>query len=242
MMRQGPYVLVFPEWRDNPFLNLLALAPRSQGYRFIGSTSYDGLLLQMRRLGAGDVFHLHWTQPLLQTAGSADEARRRLSVLTDEFQALAQRGVAFIWTVHNRLPHELSYPDEERRLYRLVATAADAIHIMAPGTPNVIADVVSLEPSKLRVIPHPSYEGIYDTSIDSDAARASFDLRHSDRAALFIGQIRPYKGVDSLVAAAASAAPRARDIVLMLAGVVKEIALEDFESSLPPDLRTIAQL
>lgn len=241
-MREGSTVLVFPDWRDNPFLNLLALAPRSQGYRFLSTTTYDDLLRQLRLLPRGSVFHLHWTQPLLQSAPTEDEAEERLRRLSGRLTALARRGIALVWTVHNRLPHELSYPESERKLYRAIASAADAIHVMAPATPEVVADVVALEPAKVRIIPHPSYEGIYDTSIDRDSARASFELESTDRAALFLGQIRPYKGVDALVEAAAAASVPGKDIVLMLAGAVKEIPLDRFAASLPEGLRTITQL
>ncbi|MGI6879166.1 glycosyltransferase [Microbacterium sp. gxy059] len=241
-MREGSSVLVFPAWRDNPFLNMLALAARAEGHRFLGSTTYDGLLLQLRRLGAGDVLHVHWTHPLLQTAETADDAEVRLERLREQFAELSDRGVSVVWTIHNHLPHELSYADAERRLYRLLADAANAIHVMAPATPEVVSDVVALDAAKVRIIPHPSYEGIYDTSIDRASARASFDLAATDRAVLFLGQIRPYKGVDSLISAAAAASLPDQDIVLMLAGAIREIPLDDFVASVPDELRTITHL
>ncbi|WP_162621805.1 glycosyltransferase [Microbacterium suaedae] len=241
-MHQGPQVLVFPSWRDNPFLNLLALAARSQGRRFLGSTTYEGFREQIKRLHAGDTVHLHWTQPLLQKADSPVEAEGRLRALTADLDSLAARGISLVWTVHNRLPHELSYPQEERRLIRAIAKRADAIHIMAPATSEVVAEVVTIDPAKVRLIPHPSYEGVYDSGIDRSTARASFDLDSSDRAVLFLGQIRPYKGVDALIKASGTASLDDRNVVLMLAGAVKEIPLDEFQASLPDGIRTITDL
>ncbi|OCG73910.1 glycosyltransferase [Microbacterium sediminis] len=241
-MRQGSNVLVFPAWRENPYLNLLALAARSQGWRFLGATTYDSLRRQLRRLQRNDVLHLHWTQPLLQTADSAREARERLDALRGDLAALSGRGISVIWTIHNRLPHELAYRDAEVALYRDLARIADVVHVMAPATAEVVADVVALDPGKVRIIPHPSYEGIYDTAVDRAQARASFELGDADRAVLFLGQIRPYKGVDALITAAHAAALPDREIVLMLAGAVKEMPLDDFLASIPDDLRTITQL
>ncbi|MGW9112801.1 glycosyltransferase [Microbacterium sp. NPDC055683] len=240
-MRSAAQVLVFPAWRDNPFLNLLELAARTSGYRFLGATTYDSLLRQLRRLEPGDVFHLHWTSPLLQEAESEEDARERLERLVTEFRGVRDSGVRIVWTLHNRLPHELAHRDAEIGLYRALGELSDVVHVMAPATADVVADVVALDPATVRVIPHPSYEGIYDSGVDRVAARDSFDLGADDRAVLFLGQIRPYKGVDSLVAAAGRAVEDDPDLVLMLAGVVKDLSEEDFLRSIPADLRTITQ-
>ncbi|WP_261166037.1 glycosyltransferase [Microbacterium sp. Marseille-Q6965] len=241
-MRQGSNVLVFPAWRENPYLNLLALAARSQGWHFLGATTYDSLRRQLGRLQPHDVLHLHWTQPLLQSAASALEAEERLGALRRDLEGLRSRGISIVWTVHNRLPHELSHRDAEISLYRTLGELADVVHIMAPATADVVSDVVTLDSRKLRVIPHPSYEGIYDMAAERSVARAAFELADTDRAVLFLGQIRPYKGVDALIAASRAATLPGREIVLMLAGAVKEMAQEEFTATLPDDLRTITHL
>lgn len=240
-MRSAAQVLVFPAWRDNPFLNLLELAARTAGYRFLGATTYDSLLRQLGRLEPGDVFHLHWTSPLIQEAETEQEAATRLEHLVEAFRAVRERGVRIVWTLHNRLPHELAHRDAEIGLYRALGKLTDIVHVMAPATPDVVSDVVALDPPSIRVIPHPSYEGIYDSGVDRAAARDSFELGAHDRAVLFLGQIRPYKGVDSLVSAARRAVADDPDLVLMLAGVVKDQSEEDFLRSIPEELRTITQ-
>ncbi|GAA3653280.1 glycosyltransferase [Microbacterium marinilacus] len=236
-------MLVFPAFDENPYLNLLALAARADGFRFLGSGTYRELSERAAGLRAGDVLHVHWTTPLLQQEPSASVASRRLRGLVALLGRLRGRGVRIVWTVHNRLPHELRHPALEVRLYRALAAAADAIHVMSPATPEVVADVVTLDRQKVRVIPHPSYEGVYETGVTREAARASFGLEDDERAALFLGQIRPYKGVSELVDATALAArgdgPRLR---LMLAGAVKEQSRDEFVASIPDGLPVISQL
>jgi glycosyltransferase involved in cell wall biosynthesis len=238
-MRTAAQVLVFPDWRENPFLNLLSLAPRTAGYRFRGAVTLDGLCEQLAGLRRDDVVHFHWTSPLLQEAGTAAEARARLDRLARALRGAGRRGVRLVWTVHNRLPHELRHRGAEIALYRLLAGAADAIHVMAPDTADVVSDVVALDAAKVRVIPHPSYEGIYDTAVSRSTAREAFGLGERDLAVLFLGQIRPYKGVDALVDAAARAGRDDGEVVLLLAGVVKGLSEDEFLGSLPPVLRTV---
>lgn len=242
MNTTSPQVLVFPAWRDNPFLNLLGLAAQAEGRLFLGATTFDSLQRQTQRLRRGDVLHIHWTSPLLQEVETAEEATARLDTLGALFGSLHHQGIGLIWTIHNRLPHELRHPEAEIALYQALAEHASAVHVMAPATPRVVADIVELDPERVRVIPHGSYEGIYDAALSRVQARDSFALRRDDRAVLFLGQIRPYKGVDALVAGAGAASLAVDDLVLMLAGVVKGLDAEVFLDSIPPSLRTVTHL
>ena len=242
-MRSGPELLVFPAYLNNAFINLLQLSAAADGVRVVGAHTFDDLVAGAARLGAGDVLHIHWTTPIAQQAQSEKDARARVTRLARVLADLRSRGAKLVWTVHNRLPHELTFRELEIELMRLIAASADAIHIMAPHTPAALADVVTLDPRKIRQIPHPSYEGIYDTSTTREEAREWFGLSTADRAVLFLGQIRPYKGVDALARAAAAAdAALDRDLVLMLAGAVKEMPRAEFRASLPQGLRTITHL
>lgn len=242
-MRSGPQLLVFPAYLNNAFLNLLQLAPAADGFDIRGAHTFEDLVREAAHLGPGDVLHLHWTTPIVQQAASLADAARRVRQLTRTLRELRARGARLVWTVHNRLPHEVTYRELEIELVRLIADSADAVHIMAPHTPEAIGDVVSLDPRTIRQIPHPSYEGVYDTSVTHGEARASFGLSADDASVLFLGQIRPYKGVDALARAASHAdARRDGDLVLMLAGAVKEMPRAEFRASLPEGLRTEAHL
>ncbi|MBP2437566.1 glycosyltransferase [Microbacterium amylolyticum] len=242
-MRSGHQVLVFPAYRDNPFLNLLQLSAVADGFTADRARNYEELILKARGLEPGDVFHLHWTNPILQQAPDAATARARLrefSALLDELRASE---VGVVWTIHNRLPHELAFRDIEIDLSRLIAQKATRIHVMAPHTPEAVAEVMTLDPEKTVVIPHPSYEGIYETGITRADARQSFSL-DDERAVLFLGQIRPYKGVDSLIRAIGDAAASLSDpqLALLLGGVVKEMPRDEFIASLPTEVKTTAHL
>lgn len=242
-MRAGPRVLVFPAYRDNPFLNQLALAPRAAGVRVEGAHEFDELLRRAAGLGRGDVLHLHWTTPIAQQAPSERAAARRLTALRALFAVMRRRGAKIVWTVHNRLPHELAFRELEIRLHRLLAEHADAIHVMSTATRDLLRDIVDLPTERIRQIPHPSYEGVYDTGVSRAEARASFDL-DDERAVMFAGQIRPYKGVDALVDAVGRAAgrPDAPPLALMIGGVVKEMSRDEFAASLPEGVPTVAHL
>src|SRR5690606_7460057 len=164
-MSSSAQVLVFPAYLNIAVLTLLQLTASSADFRFTSVYTFDALVAGVSYLGRGDVLHLHWTTPIAQQAQSEKDARARVAKLSRVLADLRARGAKVIWTVHNRLPHELTFRDLEIDLTRLIASSADAIHIMAPHTPAAMADVVTLDPRKIRQIPHPSYEGVYDTAV-----------------------------------------------------------------------------
>jgi len=239
-MRYGPKVHVFPAWQDNPYLNLLSLAPATAGYRFVGRTTFESLYETLKNLESNDTIHLHWTSPIAQSARSARQADNRVATVERELARAKRRGAHVIWTIHNRLPHELLYAGAERRLHHVLADAADVIHVMSPATAEILSDVVHLPPSKIVQIPHPSYAGVYDTDVSREAARASMGLDDEDFAVLFLGQIRPYKGIDTLLEAA-SGIVRAdgRSVTLLLAGSASPEAVSQFDDLRPTGLRAV---
>lgn len=241
-MSKKPRLQVFPAWGGNPYLVAMELAPRSSRFEIVPTVAFHELLRSMRQLGRGDILHIHWTSPILQNAPSRRHARRRLARFTPALRRLRRRGVSVLWTIHNRLPHELNYREEEIALYRLLADQANRVHIMAPDTPELLADTCKLPHDRVVTIPHPSYAGIYETGLTREEARTSLDVADEDRAVLFLGQIRPYKGVDSLVDAMDIAGRSRSDLVLLLAGMPKEGSEKGIDSLIPPSVRARTHL
>lgn len=236
-MKNTSRLQIFPAWKGNPYLVTMGLAPLSSGFSLVPTTTFAELLRTMSGLRRGDVLHIHWTSPILQNAASRRRARIRLALFRPALRRLRAKRVALVWTIHNRLPHELRYPAEETALYELLAREADRVHIMAPSTPELLAETCILPPEKIVTIPHPSYQGVYDSGVTRSEARQGFDLADTDRAVLFLGQIRPYKGVDNLVEGIAQAGRSRDDLVLLLAGMAKEGSENGIADLVPSTVR-----
>lgn len=236
-------MLVFPAWVDNPYLNLMSLAPRTSGYEFVGATTFDSLRSRVRTMESGDIVHLHWTTPILQKADSLAEAVARLQEFTQLLDDLRSRRIRLVWTLHNRLPHELHYYELEVELYRLLAERSDMVHVMSPDTAEVVADVCTLRPESVQVIPHMSYQGVYGGKPSRAGARRRFGIAGDDLAVLFFGQVRPYKGLDLLFDAVERLAEESdRPVVLLLAGAVREETPDEVLSRLPKGVRVVSKL
>lgn len=232
---------VFPAYRDNPYLNLMLLAPRARGWHVLESLRLEVLEQHLGRLGTGDVFHMHWTAPIVQrTDDDLDTARTRLDRFRTAVDAARGRGASLVWTVHNVLPHDARHLELEVELNRYLAEVADAVHVMNVATVAAVAPHYSLDPARVVHIPHPSYQGVYPGSTTRDDARASFGLGPDDHAVLAFGQMRPYKGLDVLVDAVRRL-PADQRPVLLLAGRTSEDDRAEIDRLLGDDLRAVRE-
>ncbi|GAA1125644.1 glycosyltransferase [Microbacterium aurantiacum] len=235
-MEHGRRVLVFPDWPGNAYLNLLALAPRAQGFEFVGADTVGQLIRILATLRERDLLHVHWTSPIAQDATNLRQATSAVRRLDRQLHRARRRGVRVIWTIHNRLPHELQFREPEAALYRVLADQADVIHVMSRATVQALADIVTLPPDKVWLLPHPTYSGLYDTTLDRSAARRELHLAEDRRAVLLFGQIRPYKGTRQAIAAVAAAAEVDPRITLLIAGRCVEAEKQEVIDAIPGHL------
>ncbi|RPE79047.1 MULTISPECIES: glycosyltransferase [unclassified Frondihabitans] len=238
-MKTVARVLVFPAYRDNPYINLLGLAARGRGYALIDETRLEGLERTAASLGAGDVVHLHWTTPVVQRAETVEEASGRLDRFRTAIDAAAARGARIVWTLHNVVPHDVRHDELELALCRYLADRADVVHVMTADAVEAAAPSYTLDPAKVVVIPHPSYQGVYPSQLSRHDARASIGLGADERGVLFFGQMRPYKGLDTLFAALGRLRATAVRPVLLLAGSVTEADRLTLEAILPAGVRVV---
>jgi len=234
-------LVVFPAYRDNPYLNLMLLAPRAARWNVVKVLRLEQLEQHLGHLGAGDVFHMHWTAPIVQRADDdLDTARIRLDRFRRAVDAARARGAGLVWTIHNVLPHDARHLDLELELNRYLADVADAVHVMNVDTIAAVAPHYTLDPARVVHIPHPSYQGVYPDSLTPASARDALGLAPTDRTVLAFGQMRPYKGVDVLVDAVRRM-PAVDRPVLLLAGRTADADRAAIDDLIGDDLRTVRE-
>ncbi|GAB3119105.1 glycosyltransferase [Glaciibacter psychrotolerans] len=239
MSKNSGQIVAFPYWSDNPYLNMLYLAPRAAGWKLKTSTLLTSLLIQLDEVGAGDVVHIHWTSPIVQKADTREEAAEQLRAFQQGLDTALANGAVLVWTVHNVRPHECLYPELELELVNFLVDRAAAVHVLSKGTEIEASDYYTIPIAKIVHVPHASYSGVYDQSLSRADARNRLGLADDEKALLFFGQMRAYKGLDVLFGAVERAAALGETIVLLLAGKTKEEDLLAIEAVLPRNVRII---
>ncbi len=181
--------------RMNPYVGLLAAGLEEVGV----SCAFEDTLspaVVARWLGKADVFHLHWAEALYRSWSSWRSARKLVALLVGLI--LARRaGIGLIYTAHNVRRHE----DEgtldrvaDAAIYRLV----DAVHVHDDEARRLL--IARHRPRRVVVVAHGSYIGAYPNECSRETARERLGLA-GEFVFLALGQIRPYKGLDDLIAA-----------------------------------------
>ena len=201
-MGPRPVIAAFPRRVEaNPYCELLYDHVERLGVDVVEGRSGVRWLLAHR--GRVRVLHFHWPERHF-------DRRRPGSALGFALRLLLARALGYrlVWTVHNLAPHDGTNAGD--RLVRAVLgrTATLVVHC------ETARALLGRAGSRAIVIPHGNYVGRYPNGVTPGAARARLGLEPEARVLLAFGQLRPYKGLDALVAAFATvAAPTARLVI-----------------------------
>jgi beta-1,4-mannosyltransferase len=209
-----------PNWTaGNPYQRQLIDASADLGIEITASNGrgFFPVLGALKDDGPVDVLHIHWTHslifgpkaPLLYYYGWRFVVQLAIA---------KRRGIRIVWTLHNLLDHERRNRRAELFFRRRIAKLADAVLVhcsYAREAARSTYGLSSAEVGKFRVIPHPSFVGVYEDNIGETEARTSLGLSEADLVFLFFGNIRSYKGVFDLIEAFRKFAfPQARLLIV----------------------------
>ena len=185
-----------------------ALSPPEPHFWLHGTSPFSWLatLLRLRRWQP-DVLILQWwtpaLAPLLWTLGQA--ARRWLQI-----------PVFFI--CHNVLPHESTWLAP--LVTRWVLQEHQGYLVQRSTEKETLLDLLrhSVDPNRITVQEHPPYRLPHNSDITQNEARRQLDLPDQAKIILFAGLVRPYKGLEDLVACLPQVLLLHPDALLVVAG------------------------
>lgn len=216
-------VRILPDWRgDNPYQQLLADSIAATGAKVEFVSHYRRILPVFRdwlgRRGEFDIYHLHWLGNYIRFEDLPRKVIYTLKFLLD-LSMVKLMGIRVVWTIHNLVPHEAKYPRFEKWTCRRVAGLADGLIVHSFSARDAVAENYSVAPERLTVIPHGHYMTAYGKAIPQQQARQELQISAS-KVILFLGFLRPYKGVEALIQGWKLATKEAAsaDALLLIAG------------------------
>lgn len=230
-------VHVFPAWEQNPYLNMLYVSARAEGWYVDGSKTVPALARVIPQLAEGDVLHVHWTSPVLHHSETPAQAKNALLEFERMLADIKRAGARLIWTVHNTLAHDARYPDLEIQLARVLAREADCIIQLNRFTREAVAKYYDLPPRKLVTLRHASYFGVYGPPPSQYTARQELGIPAAARVVGFVGQMRAYKGITTLLRAVAQV--ERKNLTLVLAGKTSSEDRAQIERELPAGVPSV---
>ncbi|WP_342151967.1 glycosyltransferase [Methylorubrum sp. SB2] len=210
-------LFAFPDYSvTNPYQTGLYSALHKAGEVSYGPI--EEALAALREDPREIVFHLHWPEPIFGGAADLHEYQARAEEFLTAVRLFRAGGGLFVWTIHNKLSHERRLGDFELSFLTELSALADVIHLHSPAAIEAVNDGYPVDPAKVIIVPHGSYVGYYPPGPPKDRAR--WLLNVPEDAFLFgiVGQLRPYKGIDILLAAFEEVAERHPNAYLVIAG------------------------
>ena len=108
------------------------------------------------------------------------------------------QGRKVIVHVHNKKPHESPVPELTHALMTALLDGADQVSIMSTETKSVLKDIwyYGDDLDLVSHVPHPNYIGAYGHML-----KPAKSLKDDTLKIVFFGLVRPYKGIEYLIAA-----------------------------------------
>lgn len=186
-----------PRWPANPYQSELARHLAMLDVHVAADAQLKEIVRALRSPGRQpDVVHLHALPPFRMRP----MAIARLILFWWRVWRLQRAGVKIVWTVHNVIDHESSHPAIDRFLARRAYTIANGVIVHSPAA---LAEAETqwqvTRRRDVHVIPHGNFIDCYPGNATRAEARVRLQLPEKALVFLFIGNIRPYKGVPALV-------------------------------------------
>lgn len=179
--------------------------------------------------GSWDIWHLHW--PVEKLLGRRRGFRfLHLLIFWIELKVARLKKTKIFWTVHNLRPHERSHRLMERVIWRLFLPNIDGIICMSDlGKQQLLRAHPQSRSIPISTIPHGHYRGAYPDLISRNEARKALGIPPDEFVGLFIGQIRPYKGVEKLIHCFAEA--QLTNAKLLVAGMADDRLMREIKNA-----------
>lgn len=191
-------VFFFPDYSSsNPYQKLLySDCPKNIS---IQAGDINDALDEVSNNDVVTFFHLHWINPIYAGSKNDEDALIKIKAFVSKLEEFISSGGKLIWTIHNLLEHDRKFLQPEIFFRKKLSTLSYRIHVHSKSSIKEILNIVAIDHRKIAVIEHGNYFGFYSDSINREFARSYFGFEKDDIVFLVIGQIRPYKGLDSII-------------------------------------------
>ncbi|HVZ10880.1 MAG TPA: glycosyltransferase family 4 protein [Candidatus Paceibacterota bacterium] len=204
-------ILAFPRDTGNPYQELLYRHMRERGDNIVYIPSFSSsatlnlfslpVFFVLKRTQGYKILHIHWVYPFSLKA-KIWQNRIAKKILYQYYLfclfLIKFLGYKLVWTAHNIMPHESVFLNDFQARVNLIKKS-DLVIFPSVLTQNEIIKI--MKPHKSIVVPIGSYIGVYPMGAERLESRQRLRIPLGDFVYLYIGSIRPYKGLEDLLGA-----------------------------------------
>lgn len=181
----------------NVYNNLLTDALTDAGLE-IEDLSHGKFMLKVGKARGGDIVHVHWFHHAYRHRNPVVSIVKSI-ILICTLTYMRLRGIGLVWTIHNLYPHDSKRRGAERFMRRLICRFCTGLIVASGSIKRKVMNEFGVPEHKLHVVKHGHYLDVYKPQ--GRRVREQLGIGGDDDVFLFLGAIKPYKGVDDLVEA-----------------------------------------
>jgi len=193
-------ILFAPDYRAGvPYQTLLAdaLIRRGANVRFLQGYKRVFPLSRLLQDQDCDILHLHWPEAYYSRRGDAFDLFRIARFPFDLHRA-SQRAV-LVTTAHNFHAHDRTSEMLIGRNVRYANRKSRVVFAHSAGAKQKLVQAFGLDPSLVRVVPHGDLSVAMRPPLSQAEARRQLGLGDG-KLALMFGAVKPYKGLEDVIA------------------------------------------
>lgn len=155
-------VVNIPYGNKNPYQNMLYSACKPEFCLIASRSAPLSAFAKADFQPDQSIIHIHWDDRLFPTPETEEQASD-FRATCDGMRQYQANGGRLIWTIHNQFAHSEGFKtDYFRNIRQELADIVDLVHVHTPHARQHMIDDYGTDPEKLRLIPHPSYLGVYE--------------------------------------------------------------------------------
>lgn len=223
------------EHKCNPYGPLLAMAMAKQGVHLeLGDYDFEKAYLEEKRK-TYDVLHINWLHNFYRVE-DLETAVKCVNNFVENLHFAKQLGYRIVWTMHNFYPHERRFPELDHLSQLSMCRLADEVVAHCDYAAG-LARQHFYRTEHLHVIPHGNYIDAYPNDISKTDARQRLGISEDAFVYVFMGNARPYKGIEHLIEAFCDVADDRAVLLLMMRSWVNPAYAEGIKAAAKDDAR-----
>lgn len=225
-MRKG--IVYLPNYsHGNPYQKLLYSEIEAAGIPCNGLRGKDFTFQWIwRSRSEYRYIHLHWLNGVYDPLKSGlTHLKALLFIAKIVFSRLL--GYKLLWTAHNLIAHESANIKLDVLVSKLTARLVNHVIVHCNFAKTEILRLWRVSNDKIIIIPHGSYVGYYPDFVSRSDARQQLGIADNEVTFLFVGMLRKYKGIESLIESFKKLKIKHPNIRLIIAGSPNNFTIED---------------
>lgn len=146
-----------------------------------------------------DIFHVHWIHPFYFSRNAIFASVNAILFFL-QIVLIKLGGISIVWTAHNLKDHENRFPMVDKFCTSVIVKYSDAVVVHCNEAKKILlGQFLGVDQRKVFVVPHGNYIGSYEDTLSKNEARKRLNIPNNVFVFLFLGMLRPYKGVLELI-------------------------------------------